>query len=469
MGTRESFLYWIVGSFTVGIALVEIFDRPVWILILFSGLVLISFFLAVPFKNKGMMALIFVTAFSAWLGVGRIYFFDILSKSQTQLESFVDQKIEIEGIIVEESEEREFDTRLYVQPIKIGDLKVRNKLKLLISTKNPQEFYYGDIIKIKGELNKPENFYTDSGREFNYVGYLNSKGIRFVIKNASIEKIGHDPPSKVLSGLFSVKKKFIVSLDKSLPEPQSSLAAGILIDGKGSINKDLQEKFRKTGIVHIVVLSGYNVSIVAEAIARMFSFLPRILGLSSSALGIILFAFITGGSATVIRASIMAIIVLLSKFSLRHYDPLRGLLVASFVMLMHNPSILIHNPSFQLSFLATFAVITIVPRVDRKIKFLPEKFGIKELVVSTITVQIFLLPMILWMNGLFSVVALPVNLMIVPMIPITMLVNFIGGLVGLIWSGLAIPFSFISYLLLSFELFIVDFFSSLPFAEVQIF
>jgi competence protein ComEC len=256
-----------------------------------------------------------------------------------------------------------------------------------------------------------------------------------------------------------------------LPEPQSSLAAGILIDGKQSINGELQEKFRKTGLVHIVVLSGYNVSIVAEAITKVFMFLPRFAGMFSAIAGIIAFALITGASATVIRASIMAIIVILSRMSLRNYDPARGLFIASFLMLVHNPSILLNSPSFQLSFLATFAVIRVVPVFERWGSLIPKRFGLRDLVISNIVVQAFLFPVLSWMTGFVSVVSLPVNLLVLPFIPLTMLMNFITAMIGLvplsIFNFLALPFAFISQTLLSYELAVVNFFSALSFAEVS--
>lgn len=385
------------------------------------------------------------------------------------LDGFINEKVTLTGTLVEEQERREFNTRLKVRVTELNNERLSDSEKILVTTSGPRDFYYGDAVIVKGKLVKPENFYTDTGREFDYVGYLDSSGVRYVIRNASVQVVGNEPPSRIVSVLFATKRAFVNSLKKMLPEPQSSLAAGILIDGKQSINGELQEKFIRTGLVHIVVLSGYNVSIVAEAIGKAFSFLPRLLGISFSIVGIILFALITGASATVIRSSIMAILVLLSRLSLRNYDPTRGLLIASFIMLVHNPSILIHSPSFQLSFLATFTVVKVVPFIE-KIKFteyIPEKFGFREIVVSNVTVQLYLLPVLTWMTGSVSAVSLPVNILVLPLMPLTMLSCFITGLVGLLPGPFGMPFAFVSELLLSYELMVVDFFSKFAISQIS--
>lgn len=391
------------------------------------------------------------------------------SHKESELEQFVSQKVTIEGVLVEEQEKRDYNTRVKVQIREINKKQISEKNKVLVTTTSPKDFYYGDLVTIRGQFMKPENFYTDTGREFDYVGYLESNNIKYLLKNASVQVHGNEPPSSILARLFWLKKQFVDSLKKMLPEPKSSLAAGILIDGKQSINGELQEKFRKTGLVHIVVLSGYNVSIVAEAIGKAFSFLPRFLGISFSMIGIILFALITGASATVVRSSIMAILVLLSRLSIRKYDPARGLFIASLLMLIQNPSILIHSPSFQLSFLATFTVVKVVPWVERFsfIRCIPERFGLREIVISNVTVQLYLLPVLTWMTGFVSLVSLPVNILVLPIMPLTMLSCFVTGLFGFFPKIIALPLAFVSNVLLSYELGIVNFFSQFSLSQIS--
>lgn len=485
MFVRKKLLYWLVLGFAAGVVVGELTVSLSTIIIFLTTAFVLSGFFAV-FNKKSVSVGIILVFVVFTLGFARSEWSITQTNKPTQLDGLVNEKISFVGTVTEEQERREFNTRLQVRVDEIelimesateraesaGEIleKINKNLKVLVTTTSPKDFRYGDVVSVKGSLVLPENFYTETGREFDYVGYLQANKIKFLVKNASVQIVGRDPPSKVLSGLYATKRAFVSALARMLPEPQSSLAAGILIDGKQSINGELQEKFRKTGLVHIVVLSGYNVSIVAEAITKAFMFLPRLAGMFSAIIGIVAFAMITGASSTVIRASIMAIIVILSRMSLRNYDPARGLFIASFLMLVHNPAILIHSPSFQLSFLATFSVVKVVPLFRKWGSLISERFGLRDLVVSNIVVQIFLFPILSWMTGFFSAVSLPVNLLVLPLIPFTMLMNFLTGMLGLvplpIFYFLALPFAFVSQTVLSYELTVVNIFAQMSFAEI---
>ncbi len=468
MKIREATLYWIVLGFAAGIFIAEVVVHTKFLLIVSIVFACVSGMCAIFFRSHGVVPFLFIIILSVCGGFLRSYIFERSTNRESQIDRFIHEKVTFSGLVLEEQEKRDFNTRLTIQILEIKGEKINSKIKILVTTASPKDFKYGDLVQVRGELIQPENFYTDTGREFDYIGYLTANKIKFLIRNASVEVTGHDPPSKILSGLFYAKRSFVASLSNVLPEPQSSLAAGILIDGKQSINGTLQEKFRKTGLVHIVVLSGYNVSIVAEAISKAFAFLPRTLGFCGAGFGIIAFALVTGASSTVVRASIMALIVIASRMSLRKYDPGRGLFIASLLMLAHNPAILFHSPSFQLSFLATFVVIKIVPRLEVYASFIPERFGLRDLVVSNIIVQIFLFPILSWMTGFVSAVSLPVNILVLPLIPTTMLVSFLAALAGFISKFVALPFAFLSNTLLSYELTVVNFFSQFSLAEIPI-
>ena len=117
----------------------------------------------------------------------------------------------------------------------------------------------------------------------------------------------------VKRALFSLKGWLIGNISATIPEPDSSLLGGLLFGAKRSLGAEWLDQFRKAGIIHIVVLSGYNITIVANSVTSFFSFLPRVVGSAFGAVSIILFAIMTGGSATVVRSSIMALLVVLAK------------------------------------------------------------------------------------------------------------------------------------------------------------
>ena len=145
----------------------------------------------------------------------------------------------------------------------------------------------------------------------------------------------------------------------------------------------------------------------------------------------------------------------------------RALLVAGTLMILHNPAILVFDPSFQLSVLATLALIYLSPVISQKLLFIPERFGFREIVSSTVSTQIFVLPFLMWMTGQVSLIALPVNFLILVIIPMTMFFGFAAGFLGIISHTLALPVAFVSYLFLHYIVKVVEIASKIPFASVH--
>ena len=169
-----------------------------------------------------------------------------------------------------------------------------------------------------------------------------------------------------------------------------------------------------------------------------------------------------------LRATIMALLVILARYIGRVYDVTTALYLAGFLMLIHNPKILVFDPSFQLSFLATIGLIYFAPVVEKYISFIPKNLGFRDIALSTIATQIFVTPLLLYMMGMFSLVALPVNLLVLFFIPITMLFGFLTGVFGFLGTIFSLPFAYITTFFLSYIIFVVEKFSSIQFASYTI-
>jgi len=349
----------------------------------------------------------------------------------------------------------------YVVPVGNGSQKI------LVKASPYPEFKYGEKVSFRGKLQVPKNFETDSGREFDYVSYLGKDHVSYILSFAQGTLISKGNGNPIVSRLYGLKNAFLENLNTNIVEPQASLMAGILL-GVDTLGKEIEEKFRTTGIVHIVVLSGYNITIVAESLIRFFSFLPRSFALGTGAFGIMLFSIMVGGTPSVLRASCMALLVLLARATGRTYQISRALLIAAFIMVFWNPNILLFDVSFELSFLSTIALIWISPLFEKKLLWIPEKLGLRDVTSATLSTQLFVLPLLLYKMGQFSLVGLPVNLLVLGFVPTLMFFGFLTGLFGFISSWLAFPFAFISYLILTYILKVVDVFSILPFASFHI-
>ncbi|MEK9184991.1 MAG: ComEC/Rec2 family competence protein, partial [Patescibacteria group bacterium] len=208
--------------------------------------------------------------------------------------------------------------------------------------------------------------------------------------------------------------------------------------------------------------------IIADFIMKMMSSLPRNYGVGTGIMGIILFAIMAGGEATVVRATIMALFVIWAKTARRNYDVTRALCLAGFIMVLHNPKIVVFDSSFQLSFMATLGLIYVAPIIEPKLVWITERYKIREIMTTTLATQIFVLPMLLYKMGELSLVGIPVNLLILGFIPITMLLGFITCLISFVTISIAWITGGITYLFLWYQIGVVEFFSSLPFASIKI-
>lgn len=352
-----------------------------------------------------------------------------------------------------------------------------------IKTKSYPRFVYGDRISFKGKLLEPINFDSGSDRSFDYRGYLAKDDIYYEMKSATVDLIDsmdklldkqsdHGGVSMISATLFSLKRKFVWNLERTLGEPHAALAAGLVVGEKAALGKDLLDDFRAVGLIHIVVLSGYNITVVGEAMRRILSFMPRIWGITFGGAGIALFGILVGGGATVVRSCFMAGIALSASLMRRDYDVTRALVFVALIMLIQNPMILLHDPSFQLSFLATLGLILLASPIENRLGFITEKFGIRGIVASTIATQIFVSPYILYMMGQISIIGMLVNILVLPFIPITMLFVFLTGAIGMIpftfCAWISQFFGWISHALLSYELYMVQNFAQFPLASVHL-
>jgi competence protein ComEC len=136
-------------------------------------------------------------------------------------------------------------------------------------------------------------------------------------------------------------------------------------------------------------------------------------------------------------------------------------------MVAYDPRVLV-DMSFQLSFIATGGVLYLTPKTLNWFRFVPLRFGFREMVASTVAATISVMPILLYLTGVFSLVSLPANFLILLLIPYAMFFIFVTGISGFIAPALAIFFGYITYIMLKYILGVIHFFGSLPFASFTI-
>src|SRR3989338_3705070 len=372
---RQKFLIIILSGFVAGgfISSFIDFGRAFALFFVFLGLVfvIIHYRRSMSIVPAGSVFLT-IALFFAVFGLGQLRYQQAdLSGQQSDLQNKIGQRMSLIGIVSDEPEQKENYNRLVLEDEKSG-------WKILVYLQNYPQYKYGDKLKINGILKRPEKF----GDNFDPAKNKNSSGVNwpaYLAKDDIYYEMFYPQTEFISSGngfwlkekLFALKAKFLLAVASVTPEPHSAFLGGITIGARESLPKDLEKKFRTTGVAHIVALSGYNITIVAETIMLFFSFLPQYLAISGGVIGVILFAIMTGASATVLRASIMALLVLTAKATGRIYTVSWALFLAGFFMVWQNPKILRFDTSFQLSFLATLGLIYISPIVKTNWVLLP--------------------------------------------------------------------------------------------------
>lgn len=459
-----------VFGFVFGILLGSFSHFPIWmyIVIFLVGTIFFLYRYFVEEKQALYTTLASVFILASLVGVLRVNFSDLYKSSS--LDNFAGKKILAEGIVVAEPDVRESNTKLTISLNQIISNSQTTEVKenILVTVPVYPEYRYGDKLEMEIFLEEPKNFENESGRMFDYVGYLRVRGIWYISRYGKVELLASDQGSFIKSKLFTIKGAFTKSINNALPEPESSLLSGLLLGGKQSLGKDLILEFQKTGTSHIVVLSGYNIAIVANSIISFFGFLPKTLSFSFGVVGIILFTILSGGGASAWRAAIMVLTAIFAKRLNRDFVASRALGFAVVVMLAPNPLLLVFDPSFELSILATIGLIFVTPFVTPHLSFITEKFNLREIVSSTIATQTTVLPLLIYSTGLISVVSLPVNVLILGTIPTTMFFGFLTGVFGFVSYYLSLIPALFTYALLWYQLEVVHLGSSLPFSAVSL-
>ncbi|PJC55945.1 hypothetical protein CO026_02995 [Candidatus Kaiserbacteria bacterium CG_4_9_14_0_2_um_filter_41_32] len=456
------YFYTTILSFTSGIFARSFFNLglPVvlWLLLLAFGLAMVRYrnseAVSAPYLMVVGIGLMFFG-----LGILRLELTSLVT-SPSKLETQLGQTVELTGVVVREPDVREKSQHL---TLKVGDDKI------LVTTDRYATVSYGDEIVVKGKLEVPTAFATDLGRTFDYPGYLRARGILYTISFATFSIIDQNKASGFLDWLYQNKKNFTQVLEENIPEPHVGLGEGLLLGIKQALGTNLEEAFRRTGIIHIVVLSGYNVMLVVLFVMYILAiFLPLRIRAVIGVLAIILFALIVGLSATVVRASIMAVLVLVAQSTGRQYAVLRGLFLAGLVMLLLNPYLLVYDVGFQLSFMATLGLILVAPQFETLLVRVPTFAGVRGFLLATLATQIAVTPLLLYQMGQFSLVAVIVNVLVLPAVSLAMLLTFITGVLGSVSATLALPFAYSSYLILSYIISVATWFSSLSFATFTV-
>jgi competence protein ComEC len=384
------------------------------------------------------------------------------------LSAHVGHAVVLDGIVSDEPDAREKSTIIHVDVRSlVGSTTIPVSARVLAILPSHALVKYGDEVSVSGTLELPEAFDTGLGRQFNYPQYLAAQGIGYEISFARVSTYGN-AGNPLKASVYALKESYLQGMRATLPEPEAALGGGITVGDKRSIGKELTIAFQRDSLVHMIVLSGYNITVVLNAVAWMIQRLPRIAQFGGSIGVVVFFILISGGASSAARSGLMALIAVYARATHRTYLGSRALAAVAFAMVMWNPWTLAFDPSFQLSALATLGLILFTPLFFGLFSRVPEKFGMREILASTCATQLMVLPLLLYENGMLSLVALPANLLALAPVPLAMLFSFIAALGGMLIGPYAAVLALPAYALLWYIVTIAQAFAALPFAAVSL-
>jgi len=441
--------------------------------------VAIRSFLAVDFFWVYLLALLSLTAagffwpkkFGRYLFLGGIlislglwrYQLSLPQTNGDRIEFYNGQKVNFTALISDEPDARIDQTKLTVSVVSLPGHKVRGKV--LVSANLYPEYRYGDLLSISCKLQAPTPF---SG--FAYDRYLAIKNVYAQCFYPKIELVVSGQGNFFKAGIFELKRQLVSLINGNLPEPQASLFAAIILGARRGLPAELNNQFSVTGTTHLIAISGLNIAIIITILTEFFIWLgvgrKKSFWLITSFLTFYL--IIVGLPASAVRAGIMGWLMVLAMQVGRLNNSVNALILTAAIMIFINPKILRDDVGFQLSFCAILGLIYFVPYLSRRWQNLPSWFGIKESLQATLAAQLTTLPIIVYNFGRLSLIAPVANLLVVPVLPFLTIAGFLILPVGLIFNFF-LPYLFWPvWLILTYLIKMVVFFSALPLAAISV-
>ncbi len=405
--------------------------------------------------------------------------------------------IGLEGVVIEVPERGAEKTDLVIQATHVVQngvgVKVTGKVLLSVNGVEPMP-RYGDFIRTRVKLKQPHNF-NNPGR-FDYERFLRLKGILvrgYIEDPAEIIVIRH-----LHANLFDItierfRDQLRYLIRHNAPQREAAVLIAMVLGEQHEIQKDIQTYFNRTGTTHILAISGFNIGIVYMIFIALCTFLLKLskklllhgnalkCAVVLSAFPVILYAFIAGMGMSVLRATLMILILAVAVVWGRDRDLPNTLCLAGLAILAGYPPALF-DISFQLSFVTVAAIIFIVPKLTWPISPsspVEKLHGISRsrrvahtfylFVLVTTAATLGAIPLTTRYFNTFSLTVLAGNLLLIPLMGYIVTFLSIGIILfALISTAPTIWVIKLAALLIRISIAIVERLSSLSFASIYV-
>lgn len=367
----------------------------------------------------------------------------VLYLKNKYLEIYKDDKsiISATAVVIKGPSEGEYN---YKYTVKARTGKYKNKKFIVyINKKNKKLLEYGDLIEIKGEYSAPEVARNYKG--FDYSQYLKTLNIYGTIKVEESKIINKNQLSPILISINNIKEKMIDNANRNMPKRTANLLLGILIGERDNIQEDIIESFRTANLSHILAVSGAHTSYIILGITYLISKskTPKRIGYIITIINLLIFIIITGASYSVVRACIMAIVVIGAKICYRKENFFTSICISLIIILIQNP-FAINDIGLKLSFMGTAGIVIFNKSITNFFIKLKIKQKIAEAISVTFSAQLMIMPITILNFNTISLTFFISNILASPLLGIIIIFGFISIFI----SSILNPISKILFLIL---------------------
>lgn len=314
-------------------------------------------------------------------------------------------------------------------------IEVDTKVGYVVATVPPfPEYKKGDRISLSGSV------FSAYGRR----AYLNYPTVSRLSRDAG----------RATAFFDDIRSHLLNNIRESLPVENSALAAGLLLGDDSGFSREFKAELKKTGTIHIVALSGWNVAIIISVIGKAFSaVLRRRTALIASAICVVVLILVAGPSASLIRAVIMGFVFIAASLIGREYSARNAVFFAAALMTLDDPSVPAYDLGFQLSFLAVLGMIYIAPILSSGLgKMKLGRIAVVLGLSDSLAAQIAILPVALSGRVAISLIGLLANTAVLIFVPYAFFLSFGSAVLGSGLGALSWGMSFGANVILSYEI-----------------
>lgn len=448
-------------AYVSGVIVGKMIGLPIW----FSFLLIISSFILTIFgiaTRKNIRFLLLVLFFL----IGLLNFqIRSLPPSRSDISNFPkNEYVTLIGQI--EDEPRIVEDRMFFT-LKVNQVNGRKATGLVSVTAKAAKLEYGNKVEVGGKLEGLESLSNPGILSF--ADFLKNKGINCQLRSTSSspEALSRKGGNLLKKLSISLKNRLITIPQKTLPEPYSTLLASIVFGTRASKTPvEIKETYKRAGVAHLLVASGMHLGILVGVclfIVRSTR-LPPWLGILITSIVNFLYALMTGFGPSILRAAIMAEIMLVGLLFEKEKEIYTSMALAAFVILLFNPRYLF-EVGFQLSFGATLSLIYISPVINERIKtFIPKYFS--PIISAAIAPVLVSVPITLFHFSQTSIIGVLTNILLLPWVGVIVILGFVSTVLGAVFLPLGELINGSNLILLWAANWIVTTLASLPFAQI---